>query len=285
MLRERVARDIFVFTSDLYLQVTSSAIFTPDGVIIIDTLPFPQETREMLRFVKRHSKSPIRYVVLTHSHPDHTYGTWLVGAEVIAHERCRRILEKTGERLLETDRAQNPALAEVEIKLPETVFDRGSVSLHLGKKTIILLHTPGHTSDGISIYAKEDKVLFAGDLVMPVPYIVDGDRHAMRDSLKKIDELALDNIVQGHGDVLLRGEVPEAIETSLLYLDAVEHKVEEQIAEGTPKSALRQFDIERFHKSRIPLNGLAEELHQSNLSYLYDLLSMETSDNVERRRV
>jgi len=275
MLRERVAEDIFVFTSELYLQATASAIFTPDGVVVIDTLPFPQETKEMLRFIKRRSRKPIRYIVLTHFQPDHTYGACFLEGEVVAHERCRRILERHGERLLEDDQSQNPELCEVQIRLPETVFDRGTLTLHVGKKTVVLMHTPGNTSDGISAYVKEDKVLFAGDLVMPVPYIISGDHRVMRESLLKIGELALDNVVQGHGDVLLRGEIPEAIETSIQYLDTIEQEVQRRVDRGIPKSNLRRLSIERCHKSRIPLDGLAEELHQANLSHLYDLLQTE----------
>jgi cyclase len=283
MLRERVAEEIFVFTSELYLQATASAILTPEGVVIIDTLPFPRETKEMLRFIQRRSKGEIRYVVLTHYHPDHTYGTCFLPGKVVAHDRCRRILEKSGQQLLESDQSQNPELADVKIQLPEIVFDRGTASLHIGDKTITLMHTPGHTSDGISAYIKEDKVLFAGDLIMPVPYIVGGDRQAMRDSLREIRELALDNIVQGHGDVLLRGEIAEAIDTSLQYLDTIEYQVKKWIINDRPKSSLRKLDIERCHKSRIPLNGLVEELHQANLAYLYDLLSSGTETEIPMR--
>jgi len=273
MLRERVAEEIFVFTSELYLQATASAIITDEGVVIIDTLPFPEETRAMLRFIRRHTKSPIRYVVLTHYHPDHTYGTCFLPGEVVAHERCRRILARDGVRLLTADQAHNPELADVWVKLPETVFDRGTVSLHIGKKTIVLLHTPGHTSDSLSAYVKEDKVLFAGDLMMPVPYIVGGDRHTMHESLDLISSLQIDNIVQGHGDVLLRGEIADAIDTAHLYLNTIETEIRTRVAHGAPKSSLRALHIEDCHKSRIPLNGLVEELHQANLAYLYDLFT------------
>ena len=273
MLRERVAEEVYVFTSELYLQATASAILTPQGVVIIDTLPFPQETQEMLRFIKMRSKSEIRYLVLTHYHPDHTYGACFLPGEVIAHERCRRILARNGEQILRVDKLQNPELAGVEIRLPETVFDRGSISLHVGKKTVTLIHTPGHTSDGISAHVKEDRLLFAGDLIMPVPCIVGGDRKAMHESLRKIGELQLDNVVQGHGDVLLRGEIPVAIASSHQYLETIEAEVKRRLAKGTPKSSLRELDIERCHKSRIPLNGLVEGLHQANLAYLYELLS------------
>jgi glyoxylase-like metal-dependent hydrolase (beta-lactamase superfamily II) len=275
MQRERVAEEIFCFTSDLYLQATASAIMTSEGTVIVDTLPFPEETKELLRFIKRRTRSKVFYVILTHHHVDHSYGTCFLPGEVIAHDRCRRILERHGQDILSADQAQNPELAQVRIQLPEVVFERGELSLHVGKKTVTLFHTPGHSTDGISAYVKEDKVLFAGDLMMPVPYIVGGDRTAMRESLRAIGELAIDSIVQGHGDVLLRGEIPDAIETTCQYLDAIERAVQETIARGRPKRSLRRLDIEQFHKSRIPLNGLVEELHQANLAYLYDEYSSD----------
>jgi glyoxylase-like metal-dependent hydrolase (beta-lactamase superfamily II) len=273
MQRERVAEEIFCFTSELYLQATASAIVTPEGTVIIDTLPFPEETREMLRFVKRRSRSRVYYVILTHHHVDHTYGTCFLPGEVVAHDRCRRILERHGQDVLTADQAQNPELADVRIKLPEVVFDRGTISLHVGKKTVTLIHTPGHSSDGISAYVREDKVLMAGDLMMPVPYIVGGDREAMRESLRTISELAIDSIVQGHGDVLLRGEIPDAIDTTYKYLDTIEREVQQRIENNEPASSLLNLDVESCHKSRIPLNGLVEELHQANLSFLYQELS------------
>lgn len=275
MQRERVAEEIYCFTSDLYLQATASAIVTLEGIVIIDTLPFPEETREMLRFLKRRSKNDIFYIILTHHHSDHTYGTCFLPGQVIAHEYCRRTLARYGQQILRADQAQNPELSEVKVKLPEVVFERGTVSLHVGKKTLTLLHTPGHSSDSISVYVREDKVLFAGDLVMPVPYIVGGDRQAMRKSLDKIGKLALDNIVQGHGSVLLRGEIPEALETSHQYLDAIEQKVQGMLKRGRPKSALSALTVEQCHKSRIPLNGMVEALHQNNLAHLYNEFSTE----------
>jgi glyoxylase-like metal-dependent hydrolase (beta-lactamase superfamily II) len=273
MQRERVAEEIYCFTSDLYLQATASAILTAEGIVIIDTLPFPEETREMLRFLKRRSRNDTFYVILTHHHSDHTYGTCFLPGQVIAHEYCRRTLARYGRQILRADQAQNPELSQVRVKLPEVVFERGTLSLRVGKKTITLLHTPGHSHDSISIYVREDKVLFGGDLVMPVPYVVGGDRNAMRRSLHKIGDLALDNIVQGHGSVLLRGEIPEALETSLRYLDTIEQKVRDAVSNGQPQSTLTELDVEQCHKSRIPLNGMVEALHQNNLVHLYAELS------------
>jgi hypothetical protein len=74
---------------------------------------------------------------------------------------------------------------------------------------------------------------------------------------------------------LLRGEIQEAIETSIQYLDSIEQEVGRRVERGIPKANLRKLSIERCHKSRIPLNGLAEELHQANLLHLYDVMLSE----------
>jgi len=272
MLRERVADDIYVFTSDLYVKVTAGVIFTSQGVVVIDTQLFLQETSELLDLVRRKSKNGVRYVINTHSHSDHVYGTYLFdGAEVISHELCRQTLQKHGEKDLEEAKDRIPELAEVQLRLPSITFTE-ELTLRLGNKTLRLMHTPGTTPDSIVVYVREDKVLFAGDTVMPVPYIVDGDRLELMESLRAVGKLSLDNIVQGHGGVLLRGENKATVKSSIAYLDTIYEKVQEKIEAGAPRDELRRIGIESCGKSRIPLDGLVQDLHQANLEALYDQL-------------
>ena len=272
MLRERVADDIYVFTSDLYVKVTAGVIFASQGVVVIDTLLFLQETSELLDLVRRRSRNGVCYVVNTHSHSDHVYGTYLFdGAEVIGHELCRQTLQKHGEKDLDEAKDRIPELAEVQLRLPSITFTK-ELTLRLGNKTLRLMHTPGTTPDSIVVYVREDKVLFAGDTVMPVPYIVDGDRLELMESLRAIGKLSLDNIVQGHGGVLLRGEIKATLKSSIAYLDTIYEKVRQKVEDGAPRDELRRIGIESCGKSRIPLDGLVENLHQANLEALYDQL-------------
>src|SRR5258708_5546028 len=89
MQPEPVADDIYVFTSELYAQVTASVILTPEGAILIDTLLFPEETRNIRNFVEGRLNCPVRYVVNTHYHADHTYGTCMFpDAVVVSHSKC-----------------------------------------------------------------------------------------------------------------------------------------------------------------------------------------------------
>ena len=77
---------------------------------------------------------------------------------------------------------------------------------------------PGHSADNLAVLVEEDRVLFAGDAAMPLPYIVDGDIDDLTTSLKKISKMGLENVVQGHGDIVLRGEIDNFIKENLLYL-------------------------------------------------------------------
>lgn len=276
MRRERIAEDIFVFTSDLYAQVTAGVILTDEGAVIIDTLPFPQETAELRAFVRRYSQQGVRYVINTHHHADHVYGNYFFPeADLLAHERCRKALLRQGQRDLDQAKAQTPALADVRLHIPEVVFDRGELVIHLGDKSLYMMLTPGHTEDSISVWVKEDKVLFAADTVMPVPYIVFGDAETMIDSLKFIGGMAVDSIVQGHGEVLLRGEISETIETSIQYLESIQKRARAAVESGAPKESLQRISIEECGKSRIPLNGLVQQLHVANMVHLYDKFGAE----------
>lgn len=278
MRRERIAEDIFVFTSDLYAQVTAGVVLTDEGAIVIDTLPFPQETAELKEFVQRHNQHGVRYVINTHHHADHIYGNYLFPeADLLAHERCRRTLLRHGQRGLDEAKAQTPALAEVRLCIPDVVFDRGELVLHLGGRSLHMMLTPGHTDDSISVLVKEDKVLFAADTVMPVPYVVFGDVEVMIDSLRRLGGMAIDSIVQGHGEVLLRGEVSETIETSIQYLETIQKRVRTAVESGSPRESLRRIGIEECGKSRIPLKGLVQQLHLANLMHLYDKLATENT--------
>ena len=276
MRRERIAEDIFVLTSDMYVQVTAGVILTEEGTIVIDTLPFPQETAELKTFVQRYGRHGVRYVINTHHHADHVYGNYLFPeAELVAHERCRKTLLRHGQRGLDEAKMQAPALAQVRLCIPDVVFDRGELVVHLGGKSLHMMLTPGHTDDSISVLVKEDKVLFAADTVMPVPYIVFGDVEAMIDSFKRLSGLAVDTVVQGHGEVLLRGEIKGSIETSVQYLKTIQEHVRAAIESGAPKESLQRIGIEECGKSRIPLNGLVQQLHLANLMHLYDKLAAE----------
>jgi cyclase len=274
MRRERVSDDIYVFTSDLYAQVTASAVVTREGITVIDTLPFPEETRSMIDFLEGLGRGSIRYLINTHWHGDHTYGAFLFeGVQLVGHQRCADALPDLGAKVLEESQQTSPELEEVVICVPDITFDQGDMLLHLGGKSMQMVLTPGHTHDSTVVYVKEDKVLLAADTVMPLPYLVWGNREDFIESMQKVLEFNMDSIVQGHGEVLLRGEIQNAIQSSIRYLDILQEKVMRVIEDGGGIEALQSIDIESCGKSRIPLNGLVQDLPEANVYTLYQQMS------------
>jgi glyoxylase-like metal-dependent hydrolase (beta-lactamase superfamily II) len=270
MHRERLSEDIFVFTSSLYAQVTAGIILTPEGAIVIDTLPFPSETRQIAEFAAQRSPLGVRYVILTHYHADHVYGAYqFPQAEVIGHARCRELLVERGQAGLKSAQAHTLELSEVSLRLPDVIFADGDMTLRLGDKTLQLIHTPGHSADAIVVLVKEDRILFASDTIIPVPYIVDGDLNAMLESLRRVQAMNLEIVVQGHGEMILRGEIEGALKSNIKYLKTIQALIKEKIQAGKGRDSVN-VPIEDCGKSRILLNGLVERLHMENLLSLYD---------------
>lgn len=274
MQRERVANNIYLFTSELYAQVTCGVIMTPAGAILIDTLAYSAETIEVKNFVEGRYSTPVRYVINTHYHADHTYGTYLFpDAHVVGHALCREILDTRGRVALKSARSSSSQLAGIKIVLPDIVFDDGAMSLHLGGTTVTMRHTPGHSPDGISCLVEEHNILFAGDTLMPVPFFADGSIDDFEASLEMLLEMKFDAVIQGHGEIVLRGEIKERIKHDLKYLKAVRRKVNVALGRKDPFKYLDGVDIESCGISRIPLNGLVRDLHHSNLESLFYELS------------
>ncbi|MCP5100193.1 MAG: MBL fold metallo-hydrolase [Chloroflexi bacterium] len=274
MVRERIADDIYVFTSRLYAQVTAGAILTKEGVILIDTLYFPEETQAIKEFLEVRLGHKVRYVINTHYHADHTQGSYLFPkARIVSHATCRELLNTVGRDGLTQAKAQIPELEAVKIILPDMVFNEGQLTINLGGKTLKMIHMPGHSPDVIGVFVTNNRILFASDNMMSVPTIFDGDFDSLTGSLNHMLEMKPDTVVQGHGEVILRGEVSAVIQNNLKYLTTIKEKVVDIVENVKPESALDAIDIESCGKSRIPLNGLVVDLHRANLDKLYYDLS------------
>lgn len=274
--RERIADNVYSFQSDIYAQVTAGAVIGPNWAVIIDTLAMPEETLAIRDFIEQELNVPVRYVIDTHSHADHSWGNiFFPGATIIAHSLCRELLDTIGRDSLEEVRKQNLAFRNVKVVLPQITFEEGQLNLRVGKKTLSLFPLPGHSKDNVAVLVEEDRVLFAGDAAMPLPYIVDGDIDDLAASLKKIGKMGLENIVQGHGDIVLRGEIDNFIKDNLAYLSSIRKIVRKASRRKYPQDILDESTVESCGKSRVLIGGLAAELHRRNLRALYQQMYRE----------
>lgn len=268
--RERISDNVYSFQSDIYAQVTAGAVVGPNWAVVIDTLAMPEESLAIRDFIEQEINIPVRYVINTHSHADHAWGNcFFPNVTIISHSLCRQLLDTKGRDSLEDVRENDLSFRNVRIVLPQMTFDDGQISLRVGKKTLTLITLPGHCIDNVGVLVEEDRVLFAGDAAMPIPYIVDGDIDVMIATLKKISKIGLENVVQGHGDIVLRGEVENYVKDNLAYLSSIRKVVRKAGRRKYPQDLLDESIVDDCGKSHVLLGGLAGELHRRNLRALY----------------
>jgi glyoxylase-like metal-dependent hydrolase (beta-lactamase superfamily II) len=269
MQRERVSENVYWFQSETYAQVSAGVIAGPHWAVVIDTL-MPQETLAMREFIEDKLNIAVRYVINTHHHADHSWGNcFFPGATVIAHEICRKLLIEKTPSALEVASKDNPLYKQLKIIPPHITFQEGTFSLRIGKKHLRLFPTPGHSPDGIAVLVEEDRILFSGDAFMPLPFIVEGDIEQYVETTRNFTRMGLENIIQGHGDIILRGEIEEKAKENMTYLKALRKAVRTARRRKNPLEVLDSIGIEACGKSRVLLGGLASELHKRNLRALY----------------
>ncbi len=284
MYWERVSEEIYLFTSDRYALVNSVAVLTSEGVVVIDALPFPDEARQIARFLEVRG-GKFHSIFLTHHHMDHVYGLYAFphSLDVIAHELCRKKLEEVGEASLAEARRSDPSFDAVTLRMPTVTFDEGHVIVNAGNKTFRTIYLPGHSEDNIGVYYEEEQVLVTGDAVMAIPIIANGDWEREMDTLKRIKELEPETVVQGHGEVILRGEVQTVLDRYINYLECVRTQAQLVLDEGKARDEIWEIPLETCGLKRVPLGIASHRLHVANIMNVYDWLKTEQEAESRQR--
>jgi cyclase len=215
-----------------------------DGIVMVDTCG-AKVADQLLAAVKRISSKPLRFVINTHVHGDHTGGDTAFQklAPVIASHNVRKWM-MTGNAVTK----DKPSPPEA---LPIVTFE-GEMTLHLNGEDIRLLKLPpAHTDGDVIVFFKKANVVCIGDLYMS-PAIAFGDRWYGGGMLHLIDTLDFvlpqiptdARVVPGHGVISSREDVVRGLEV-LKQMKAV---VETAVRNG---QTLAQLQAERpFDKWR-----------------------------------
>jgi glyoxylase-like metal-dependent hydrolase (beta-lactamase superfamily II) len=216
-------------------------IVTSDGVVVVDALASPREGRALLRAIRAVTAQPIRWLVLTHHHPDHTFGAVVfrqAGARVIAHPDARTLASEAGPDALVADWVRVVGLDAMRGFQFADSADRpvsASDTLTLGGRTIVITHPgAGHTPGDLMVWLPKERVLFAGDLLVEdgVTMVVDGSAAALRRCLDAIDGLDPGVVVPGHGAMPRR---PAAlVNRTRTYITGLEREMRAAVEHGVP---------------------------------------------------
>ncbi len=274
MYWERISETIYMFTSERYALVNCVAIQTEEGLVMVDAPPFPDEARQIVRFLSQRVGNRYRALIATHHHIDHVYGLHAFPADVpvIGHERCRATLLDIGEKALEEARRSDPAFDEVTLRIPDVTFGAEGMLFTAGQTTLRFMELPGHTDDNIGIYLEAEQLFIAGDAVMAIPIIARGDWQQAIASIKSIIQMKPETIVQGHGEVILRGEIEEVLTRYINYIECVHKHAEAVLKAKKDRKELAKISLEACGLERVPLGLASHRLHTANLFSVYDQL-------------
>jgi cyclase len=217
------------------------------GVISIDTCSTQRRTRAYLDAIASVTRQPVRTLVNTHHHGDHTYGNCLLpGATIVGHARCR-------DEVLASGPPANLGIwtdvewGDLEVAPPFLTYETG-VTLWADdlRCEIRYAGTPAHTTNDSIIAVPDRGVLFAGDLLMSgvTPFLLMGSITGAIEVLEQVVRpLGAQTIVPGHGPVC----GPGVIDDVLGYLYFVQDIARRSKDAGlSPLEAARETDLGRY---------------------------------------
>lgn len=184
-----------------------------DGVIMVDTQFAPLHDK-IKAAVAKLSDKPIRYVINTHLHGDHTGGNhafWLDGATIVATENLKKSLAEGTTNAL-TGAKTPPAR---QAALPGRTYNGTTTVAVKGRRVQLVAMPLAHTSGDTAVWVTDANVLAAGDIVswgMRYPNVDVGDKGDIDGMIAAVDAYirranATTKIVPGHGALMTKADL------------------------------------------------------------------------------
>jgi glyoxylase-like metal-dependent hydrolase (beta-lactamase superfamily II) len=247
----KVKDDLFVIYNDL-VPGNTTVLVTDQGLILVDN-KFEIDFDNLMAQVRKISNQPVRYVVNTHYHGDHSGGNPKMQAQnvqVVASERARR-------KMLEVNQPGAPNV---------TLDDH--VRLYLGGKRVEVYHFGrAHTDGDVVAYFPDHRVVAMGDMFTVgegLPPLVDyaggGSTREWPRSLEGALALDFETAIPGHGRPATKDDLRKYRDS----LSTLGRRVHEMLTKNAPRAEIEKelrsrFGFQDFH-IQLSLDGLLAEL-------------------------
>jgi glyoxylase-like metal-dependent hydrolase (beta-lactamase superfamily II) len=247
----KVKDDIYVIHNEL-VPGNSTALITNDGVILVDD-KFDVDYDGIIAQLKKATAKPIKYVINTHHHPDHSGSNakmQKMDVQVVASEKARANMVE----------GNLPGL-------PNMVFDHHAEVYLGGKKAELYYFGRGHTNGDIVVLFPAERVLASGDLFAwgkglaeLVDYSGGGSAKEWTTTLDAVLMLPFDTVVPGHGNVTNRAEMVKFRDSTASLHSRVHQMIGQKKSKEEVAAMLRKdFGFEDLHLN-MSLDGMMAEL-------------------------
>ena len=259
---KQLAPNIYAFIQSKATWYWSNAGFIvgKEYVVVVDSLATVGLTQRFRDEIKKITDKPIRYLINTHHHGDHTYGNHVfAGVTIISHDYCRR--EVTEARMMDPN-LLNTVFPEFDFQgiaaTPAHITFDKQLTLHMDGREVRLLHFgPGHTIDDVIVHLPDEGIIFAGDFIFlySTPLGMEGSFAGWVRNLDAIAKLGAPTYIPGHGPVCGM----EGLSLCRDYLSLVRREAKKRFDKGmTVEEAAKDIDLRQFRqwpdRERILLN-------------------------------
>jgi cyclase len=207
---QKLADGVYVYVGKNY-NSNCGIIVTADGVVLIDSGHNPTDSRAVAAIVKKLTPLPVRFLIDTEPHNDHTTGHFVFSppAVIIAAagagdsmRNARKLVPDRIEKLAETSPEMKAALEGYRFITPQIEY-HDKMTLYVGERTFQLMYMKGvHSEADTAIFLPNEKVLFSASAFVNQqinifrPFVTIPDMLA---AAKMLEALHPEHVVPGHG--------------------------------------------------------------------------------------
>jgi cyclase len=265
------AQDIDFSTAEIHVQPVRDNVYMlvgpvgnstiqigDEGVLIVDT-QFAPLSDKIIAAIRKVTDKPIRYVINTHAHPDHTGGNAPIAmaGSTVAGGNVSRTIGDAGEgaaiiaheNALFAMNAQEPPLPFAA--LPTDTFFNDEKDIYFNGEAVLMLYQPAaHTNGDVMVHFRGSDVVAAGDIYVTTTYpVIDerlgGNIEGIIAGLNRIIDIAVPAvrqeggtyIVPGHGRLADEADVVEYRDMLTIIRDRVQDMVDHGMSLRQVKAA------------------------------------------------
>ncbi len=201
------------------------------SILVVDTGGTPIIGQKLLQKIKEISNLPISHVVITHSHPDHFFGTQAFLAEnpkIVGHEKLNRSLLSNFNfyKNQQLSNIQDDSIQEAQLVKANVLIKTNKTKIiDLGERFVeIKAWETGHTDNDLSIYDKKTKTFWSENIFVKRTPSIRASILGWRKNLEEISKMEIKLIIPGHGKAV---DKEKAIKPMINYFDRIIVKLRE----------------------------------------------------------